>query len=220
MAAITTLSILGIYALTFAADSNFALSKSSDQWSNFGSFVGGTLGPALSFLAFIAVLATIWLQAKQISAMQQQAIIEELQRLVASTSKGIDEMLNQGIQIVEYSHGPQNNHPLHGLMAAAAMATINASHEGLSPEALKTFLSNARNNILIPANMLAFEIAQLVACLKTYVEYGGSQVIADFYKNRYRMTACWLDTLEITSDSAGIQSFFDTKAFREKVTFK
>ncbi len=43
------------------------VSADSAQWNNFGTFVGGVLGPVLSVLAFFALVYTIFLQEQQLS---------------------------------------------------------------------------------------------------------------------------------------------------------
>jgi hypothetical protein len=43
------------------------VSDSSAEWNNFGTFVGGVLGPVLSMLAFFALVYTIFLQEQQLS---------------------------------------------------------------------------------------------------------------------------------------------------------
>lgn len=72
-------------------------------WGEFGSFVGGTLGPILSFFALLAVLSTLWLQGSQleegrvsadrnarISALSAQ--ITAIGMLVQSLGEQIDQM--------------------------------------------------------------------------------------------------------------------------------
>ncbi|KAI2693104.1 hypothetical protein [Pseudomonas sp. TNT3] len=44
---------------------NNGLSPKSDNWSDFGSFVGGLLGPAISIVTLLALLRTIDLQLDQ-----------------------------------------------------------------------------------------------------------------------------------------------------------
>jgi hypothetical protein len=46
--------VLAPYFAKFSGE----LSTSSDDWSNFGSYVGGTLGPAFALLAFVAGIQT------------------------------------------------------------------------------------------------------------------------------------------------------------------
>lgn len=43
------------------------VSHQSSEWNNFGTFVGGVLGPVLSMLAFFALIYTIFLQEQQLS---------------------------------------------------------------------------------------------------------------------------------------------------------
>ncbi|MEI4930732.1 hypothetical protein [Aeromonas caviae] len=45
----------------------------NDQsWANFGSFIGGTIGPFLSLLAFLGVLLTLFVQKKQFDLTKEQ----------------------------------------------------------------------------------------------------------------------------------------------------
>ncbi len=48
-----------------------AVSTSSSEWNNFGTFFGGLLGPILSMLAFFALVYTIFLQEQQLSLARQ-----------------------------------------------------------------------------------------------------------------------------------------------------
>lgn len=49
-----------------------ALSTSADDWSYFGSYIGGVLGPLISFFTLIAIAITIRLQRQLLIAQQEQ----------------------------------------------------------------------------------------------------------------------------------------------------
>ena len=38
------------------------LASKSDEWSNFGTYIGGVLGPLISFVTLLAVLKTVYMQ--------------------------------------------------------------------------------------------------------------------------------------------------------------
>jgi|AZIH01.1.fsa_nt_gi hypothetical protein len=61
-------AIIFIYALTFKA----GLSNDHQRWSEFGAFIGGTVGPLISFFAFFALLLTIILQNKAIRISKEE----------------------------------------------------------------------------------------------------------------------------------------------------
>src|SRR5258705_13175776 len=69
--AATAVCVTGIYYYKFAPGHWFELSSNQEVWSAFGTFVGGLLGPSFSFLAFIGVVFTVILQARQLDTMKE-----------------------------------------------------------------------------------------------------------------------------------------------------
>ena len=61
IAAMIIILVLALYIFNF--DTN-KLADSNEIWGQFGDYVGGTLNPAFSFLALIALLYTIKLQSR------------------------------------------------------------------------------------------------------------------------------------------------------------
>lgn len=93
--------VINAYMFKFVPGSFFALSSDGKDWADFGSYIGGVLGPVFAFLAFIGILYALDLQQDQIKLQQDQMklmkshlSLEELQRLMASASKNIDALLN------------------------------------------------------------------------------------------------------------------------------
>ena len=66
------------YVCTFGG---FGFSRNIDHWEKFGAYFGGTLGPLLSFSAFMALLRTLYLQRKEFEVSNKQ---EQLMVLVES----------------------------------------------------------------------------------------------------------------------------------------
>ena len=73
LAVLLALTVLGPYFYTFSG----SLSSSSQEWSNFGSYVGGTLGPLYALLAFGAAIFGLF-EARRQSA--KQALLVAIQR--------------------------------------------------------------------------------------------------------------------------------------------
>ena len=77
------------------------LSSNPNDWGAFGSYIGGVLGPAVSFVALIAVLKTISLQRAaaavqqtqftQMQEMQKEVIDAQNKQLELATQTAIDE---------------------------------------------------------------------------------------------------------------------------------
>ena len=77
IAAMIIILVLALYIFNF--DTN-KLADSNEIWGQFGDYVGGTLNPALSFLALIALLYTIKLQSRglRLSTLELEATRKEL----------------------------------------------------------------------------------------------------------------------------------------------
>ncbi|WP_368177779.1 hypothetical protein [Aeromonas sp. R1-2] len=71
--------------------------QNNQTWGNFGSFIGGTVGSALSFFTVIGVLYTYNLQQKQLDIANSQKKLGELQPLLNSTTLRIDAILDKDV---------------------------------------------------------------------------------------------------------------------------
>ncbi|ALZ80899.1 hypothetical protein [Aeromonas hydrophila] len=87
------------YFSIFGPLSAYSLARNDQIWANFGTFIGGTVGPILSTLACIAVFLTYRSQNEQITLLKKQAKIDEAQRLVASTCQQIEQILSTPIVV-------------------------------------------------------------------------------------------------------------------------
>lgn len=57
-----------LYRHKFGGD----LAVSSEEWSNFGGYVGGIFGPLISFVTLLAVLKTVYMQRELLDAQQKE----------------------------------------------------------------------------------------------------------------------------------------------------
>ncbi|MDI3429798.1 MULTISPECIES: hypothetical protein [Aeromonas] len=83
------------YFYIFGPQSNYSLARNDQAWANFGSFIGGTIGPLLSACAFYGVWATYKVQREQLTIAKNQGILDELQRLISNQHQAIEFMLQQ-----------------------------------------------------------------------------------------------------------------------------
>jgi len=207
---------IGAYVLVFAPASGYSLSTSDSTWSNFGSYVGGVLGPVFAFLAFIAVLVTVWLQAKQLEHAKRQAQLEELQRVVAAVSKIIDDLLAQPAGSAGAASSPQNpERTVFTVLSAAGTAALASTPDYIVSASNNTLVRSAKDSLLLQSSSLVIELHQLVWCLTEYEREGGSLTVAKFYKSRYNAVVCWLDSIGLASSSERVQEYFRPKEFRQ-----
>lgn len=78
--------VLVLVPLSYRWGVGHELSHAAGEWNNFGTFVGGVLGPILSTLAFLALIYTVFLQEQQLSLarlmlQRSEAAIAEQSRL-------------------------------------------------------------------------------------------------------------------------------------------
>lgn len=88
---LTTLSLfvaIYLYRLKFGGE----LSSSINDWSGFGSYIGGVFGPLISFLTLLAVLQTVYLQRELLKVQGEE--FAKLHELQVSTLQRQDDQLD------------------------------------------------------------------------------------------------------------------------------
>lgn len=189
-------TVMGLYFYKFAPGSWFELSDSDQRWNNFGTFVGGMLGPFFGFLAFIGVIFTVVLQAQQIDTMRKHADLEEIQRVLANLSNRIDTWLQQpprgAANRFRLLGSPQTLYDL--LMLASRVALARA---GVGPGLTNYAVDDATWDGLIDdcqreLHQLQVDLDSLAWCMNKYVAQQGSRSVREFYEYRYKLLVAWL----------------------------
>ena len=207
---------VGAYFSVFGPKSGYALSPSDIAWSNFGSYVGGVLGPIFSFLAFTGVLLTVWLQARQLDASQTQANFEEIQRVLSNVSARIDGLLAQPPNL-HIEHHRFRNAPItvFTVVAAAGSAALSTPPDYMIQASNEQLIAAAKSAITTEATAIGLELEQLAWCLQEYELHGGSSSVIEFYKRRYNAVVCWLDAIGTVEAHHRVQAYFAPKDFRK-----
>lgn len=216
LGAALALVAIGAYFSVFGPKSGYALSSSDSVWSNFGSYVGGVLGPIFSFLAFGGVLLTVWLQAKQLEASHAQANFEEIQRVLSNVSARIDGVFAQPPN-QHIDHHRLRNAPItiFTVVAAAGSAALSKPADFIVQESNEQLIAAANVAISTEATAIGLELEQLAWCLQEYERQGGSATVIEFYKRRYNAIICWLDAIGKLDSHNRVQAYFSPKDFRK-----
>lgn len=219
-------TVYGFYIYNFAPGNWFNFSEKPDDWGVFGDYVGGVLNPFFSFLAFIGVIITVILQARQLDIARQQANFEEIQRVLSSLSSRVDSLLSatlasttRGVQ--DLSSPPQS---LFELVSALGSMHLNRlpkeDLDWLRLHAIETRLQELEKAISGQLTVLCIELEALAWTLGRYAMDGGSTTVIEFYKYRYRAVLVWLDAMGRLDAHGQVQSVFEPKESRKYMVNK
>jgi hypothetical protein len=220
-------TVFAVYFYKFAPGHWFELSADDSRWANFGTFYGGLLGPFFGFLAFIGVLLTVILQARQLDIVREQANFEEIQRVLSSLAARIDAMLASAPSSPPETFRHRASPPLTLFEFASAIGTLKlnipAKEEGhdwlqwlWADENMRDLMEAAKTEF-IP---LGLEFENLAWCLSKYKSQGGNETVIEFYEYRYRAVLCWLDAVGLLDSHGQIQNYFKPKDSRQYLIAK
>jgi len=207
---------LGVYFLTFGPRTGFHLSKYDTAWANFGNYAAGVLGPLFTFLAFVGVLLTVWLQAKQLDTARQQASLEEMQRVLATVASQIDGLLAQPPN-QKINHHKLRNAPItvFTIIAAAGTAAISVPPDYIVEVSNNELIAAAQQSVATEMNAIGLELDQLAWCLLEYEKQAGSATVVAFYKRRFRAVTCWIDAIQSLDSCPNVQVVFAPRDSRQ-----
>jgi hypothetical protein len=219
-AVLATALVAGLYFISFSHGSRFELSNANLDWGLFGDYVGGTLGTVFSLLAFFGVLCTVWLQASQLDLADKQAQLDEIQRVLATVSTRLDQLLSDQVnhQFKSYKlrSEPAN---FFRVLSAGGTAKLSPTPSDWMVEAqLNEIIAECKSALGPQAPVVGIELDQLAWLLDRYQEQGGAAAVVDFYRRRYSAVACWLDALGFVGGHPYTQKIFMPQSLREVLT--
>jgi len=159
------------------------LSADANDWATFGSYLGGTLGPVLSGLAFFAIWKTYKLQLRQNELIKTQPAIEELHNIISQTSDRIDKILNiKHVRIIADSHELPFDTVFESLLYLGRLEDTDKPCITGDRELEKGIILR---QLSLEITTLLSEVSFLCMTLKKHKEAGGYRDIAFLYTSRH-----------------------------------
>lgn len=226
LAGLAALCVLGLYMYKFGPGQWFELSGATANWGVFGDFVGGLLNPFFSFLAFIGVVLTVVLQAKQLDIAKAQSNFEEIQRVMSSISSQVDVLLaEKPIGTTGQTRaGAAVLMSMFGLISAIGSLRLErlAKGDGGLPDALslEAHMQFLQEDNIAQLTVICLQLETLAWNLNRYIEAGGSRMVIESYQYRYRAITVWLDVMELLTVSGQTHIIFKPKEYRHYMTEK
>ena len=93
-AVVCTILAFGAYYYHFSIELNYKLSKSPGDWGILGSYVGGVLGPILSFLTIFMLASSLSLQSEANKQLKEDIKNRERYQAIESLEKKVFTMLD------------------------------------------------------------------------------------------------------------------------------
>ncbi|MGN6828824.1 hypothetical protein [Paucibacter sp. M5-1] len=192
--------------------------------------MGGTLNPIFSLLAFLGILFTIILQARQVQHAQEQTEVlrhqsglEEMQRVMSSVAIRVDSLLAEPIQLPEDKFRLLVKRPRSMFELISALGTLKVNdgreRDPLAPDWEQwhwtdkaAALTEELGTLTVP---LRLELEALAWMLNRYKAAEGNQTVQGFYSYRYFAVVVWLDALGLISNHGQLQMFFEPASKRD-----
>lgn len=209
--------VYGLYIYNFAPGHWFELSPDQAVWGVFGDYVGGLLNPFFSFLAFIGVLITVVLQSKQLDVVKEQSSFEEIQRVMATLSSRIDGLLSSAPIVLSEQYKVMSDRPKSVFQLISMLGTWKLkqhSQDGIDWSRWVMMEEDFRQlQLAVDGELttICLEIEALAWTLNQYATAGGSEMVIEFYKYRYRAVLVWLDSMGVIENHGQIQTVFKPK---------
>jgi hypothetical protein len=190
VALIAAILSVGLYFFWFGLGSK-GLSNNTEDWARFGEYTGGVLG----IFAFVGVLVTINLQrrqldrvSKQLKRAMNQGTVDELMQLCRVVAANIDEVLDRPL-ILSASLGELLNwaHCAGNMRGVAQL--VMSDNPSVRTNVDREFKKGVPPQVQELIAWLGPELDQLATCVQDLVIWGGSEVIMNYYRQRYSSIA-------------------------------
>ncbi|MCY9821641.1 hypothetical protein [Aeromonas media] len=178
----------------------YGFSDDQQAWANFGGYVGGVLSPIFSAFAFIGVWLTYKSQKEQLRFIQSRATVDELQRLLATTTDAFESFMNQPIGIsLDGKNFTINDAIEHAY-------TLKIIPDLPIPEPMFSYLNNKRHYLF--TDLANQHLGKIAWCMTEFQTSGGSEKITEFYRIKLNTAITLLRGLCFIPDDATILTFF------------
>ena len=215
--ALATWVVYGFYIYNFGPGQWFKPSPNPADWGVFGDYVGGLLNPLFSFLAFIGVIITVVLQAKQLDVVREQANFEEIQRVLSTLSSRIDGLLASAPSAPAEAYHGLITPPKSVFELVSALGTWHLNKQPLGKTDWERWaltddhLRRLKQTINGELTTICLEFEALAWTLNRYSSAGGSEMVIEFYQYRHRAVLTWLDAIGLLESHGQVQAFFKPK---------
>ncbi|UNP90541.1 hypothetical protein MNZ22_10405 [Aeromonas encheleia] len=176
-----------LYFKKFGFDSqlnlNLSFSDNQNDWALFGSFVGGTVGPIISGVAFLGIWKTYQLQQKQLQQASDQRKSEDIQHLITTTSERIDSILSTQIDL--HSLTPQFFQENKEYTIKKAIGYMGATTRSKHTYHL-LIIQSIQSDIPIELSQIIDEMESLSWLIQHQEEIFHDKTLADYYLVRYQ----------------------------------
>lgn len=209
-----------IYFINFSLISGYSLSKSTQQWSDFGSYLGGVY----SWLAFTGILLTLHFQKSELEHVKKQAQLDELLKLANDIYEKIYSIIFSTIDVNDYTiktlslgegeiaYYKRCN--TFALLGAAGKATLRTSPE--HNELFNLLISRAQFLTQDSCYRTVIEAERLDWCLRQYLLRGGSEVMCQYYISRLSLTLLNISLLGFNIP-VEVKAFFELEKMKAQL---
>tara|TARA_R110001606_G_C15285091_1_gene640972 strand:+ start:64 stop:687 length:624 start_codon:yes stop_codon:yes gene_type:complete len=176
--ALAFVAVLLPYIFTFS----LPLSLRSQDWANFGSYIGGTLSPLIATLGVLGLGITIYQQGKQLDSFSKQLNLTQLENTIRSIENDFISCLNS--RTFEFEGQLYTYEDL--LMDLA----ISSAEKSIPAKA-----SLEENRSKLTANEIIFigiigaaagHLNQLRIYVNQHYELSGNNIISKYYERKYK----------------------------------
>jgi ABC-type multidrug transport system fused ATPase/permease subunit len=197
---------LFLYIYIFAPISHYSFSTSDQAWSNFGSFIGGTIGTIFSFLTFLGAAFAVYYQKKQLDVQKATMKLEEIHSLLSRISERLDVLIYTSPQLYPHQYielnelDPKMKAYIDGsfISMLAALGTfslskkynknLNVSDSNIPDGFISSLLQQS-------ASLINIELNAYGHLLSIYKNNNGDHELVEFYESKYSALICWLNVI-------------------------
>ncbi len=179
--------VVGFFGLMWdahrAAEKTFGRppTGSKQDWGTYGDYLGGVVGTYASLASVCLLFLAYFQQSQLLRHAQNQGVREELQRLISSISKNIDELLDAP------RVRPRELMALHPRPASLS-TTLRAAIKAFDTELQAGMVTQSRCAAIARDETvvaLSRELSRFEWCLGQFRKHEGSPVLPAFYGSHY-----------------------------------